>query len=70
MGFKVIPGATLEAQKELSGFIMAYPSMQIGIDDDTILYYTPDATDAEMFSAMEYNEFCGTFDPLKYFNIA
>ena len=70
MGFKVIPGASIEAHDELIGFINAYSAMQIGQEDKTLYYWTPDSSDAAQFADMEFNQFCGTFDPLKYFNIA
>lgn len=70
MGFKIIPGADVKAREELSGFVMAYPVTQIGQEDETLYYWTPDASDAEMFSTMEYNKFDGLFNPLEYMWIA
>lgn len=69
MGIKIKPGISADAKRELWAFIAAYPINQVGAENGMLLFFLPCGREdeADCFSDMELNTYCGTFDILAYF---
>ena len=66
VGIAIKPGTGKAAERELWSFCAAYPAMQIGKKDGVLLFWIFAEDEASLYSEMEYNKFCGTFDAVAY----